>query len=480
MPKKLLISISLAFICSCSSNGSNEEPQQPSSSSVAETPSSSSLVQSSSSSVVQTIKCTEEYNPATHFCDTRDGYLYKIVKIGTQTWFAENLNYNLNGSMCYDNLPSNCNIYGRLYDWATAMALDQECNKIDCSSRVTSMQQGVCPEGWHIASQEDWVALESSAYEDHSFYALGGSCLETSCNDYAGVRGYYWSSEASSGWFMVPGKAYSFPSASWDSIFRKLIMKSVRCVQGERKSYRVNFDTNGGEPATIPYSALDSGLTYWGHKYPENPVKIGYTFGGWFDDSDMRYTTITPITKDVSLKAKWNELGKGEIGEVLNDSRDNQSYPTVILNGKRWMAKNLNFNASGSMCYGDSQPNCEIYGRLYTWDVANTACPSGWHLPTDEEWENLIEFAGGYIFAGRVLKSSDWDGSDDFNFSALPGGCRIVATFVSIGFDGLWWTSSEFRDSPIFYGVKSSRHSMVSNADEFAEYSLSVRCVDGE
>jgi len=100
-----------------------------------------------------------KYTLATQFCDFRDGKPYKFVAINAQTWMAENLNYDVPGvttDVCYSNEPANCDKYGRLYDWATAM-------DNSASSSANSGVRGVCPSGWHLPSDAEWTALATTA-----------------------------------------------------------------------------------------------------------------------------------------------------------------------------------------------------------------------------------------------------------------------------------------------------------------------------
>jgi uncharacterized protein (TIGR02145 family) len=150
---------------------------------------------------------------------------------------------------------------------------------------------------------------------------------------------------------------------------------------------------------------------------------------------------------------------------ALVDNRDGKTYKTVKIGNQVWMAENLNYQTDSSWCYNNSDSYCEKYGRLYGWDAAMKACPAGWHLPAREEWDSLIFAASGvknpfvitptyWDSAGGKLKAkSGWynntytlkngNGTDDYGFSALPGGARIGGYFYNVRSFGEWWTATE-------------------------------------
>jgi uncharacterized protein (TIGR02145 family) len=97
------------------------------------------------------------------FTDERDGKKYPYVEIGGKTWMAKNLDYaDVEGSACYNGLEKNCETYGRLYNWISAMELPP-CSfyvfGTVCGDLIKTEHQGVCPEGWHIPSDAEWTAL---------------------------------------------------------------------------------------------------------------------------------------------------------------------------------------------------------------------------------------------------------------------------------------------------------------------------------
>ena len=201
--------------------------------------------------------------------------------------------------------------------------------------------------------------------------------------------------------------------------------------------------------------------------------------------------------------------GNGKGNNIAN-------YKTKRIGDQVWMAENLNYNVTGSRCYGECgqvfvgmneneepimatlsnteiKANCEKYGRLYDWATAKDACPTDYHLPSREEWDELIKVAGGAM-AGRILKSTKmaavdvgkgkWPeggfGVDTYGFSALPGGERTgdFGHFNGVGGIGYWWTSTKSTGTNIYY------KQMAGNKDEVEEKDYtrgkdgySVRCI---
>ncbi len=211
------------------------------------------------------------------------GGSFKIVRIGTQTWMAENLNTNVPGSKCYGEggevvvdieidvdgnynyiteplspaeIQSNCTKYDRLYDWATAMALDASCNSVSCAGQIGNPHRGICPQGWHIPSGDDWSTLidyaggyseaggklkatsgwneNGNGTDEYGFSALPGGYGYSDGYFYdVGDFGIWWSSseyESGSNGAYYRGMRYNYENASWNSGVKGNLF-SVRCVQ---------------------------------------------------------------------------------------------------------------------------------------------------------------------------------------------------------------------------------------------------------
>jgi uncharacterized protein (TIGR02145 family) len=170
------------------------------------------------------------------FKDSRDGKTYKTVKVGSQTWFAENLNYAAKGSKCYGDKDANCAKYGRLYDWETASK--------------------ACPAGFHLPSDDEWTALVNyvggeekagtklkskagwdgnrNGTNDFGWSAVpGGYGYSDGGFDLAGYNGVWWSAtegNADNAWYRSMYVNYENVDRGYDV---KTFLNSVRCVMDE-------------------------------------------------------------------------------------------------------------------------------------------------------------------------------------------------------------------------------------------------------
>lgn len=190
---------------------------------------------------------------------------------------------------------------------------------------------------------------------------------------------------------------------------------------------------------------------------------------------------------------------------------DGNVYNTVTIGTQVWMVENLkttkyrdgtsipnvtdntdwsNLTTGANCDYNNTPSNADTYGKLYNWYAATDArniAPTGWHVPSDEEWSTLTTFLGGEIVAGGKLKESGtthWnspntDATNSSGFTALPGGARFGGSgaFNKIGGDGYWWTSSELSATNAVYRFMYYEYGSVTSIFTIKEQGFSVRCV---
>ncbi|MEO0337768.1 MAG: FISUMP domain-containing protein [Bacteroidota bacterium] len=185
-----------------------------------------------------------------------------------------------------------------------------------------------------------------------------------------------------------------------------------------------------------------------------------------------------------------------EIGS-FTDNRDGQVYETVSYSIQlskdstlrmTWMVENLNYKTEDAYCYDDYESNCAIMGRLYNWVAAMQACPEGWHLPDDEEWNQLAELFGGLKSAAKHLKSTSelWSeeggGTNKSLFNAMPYGHAIIGSgYFAFTLNATFWSAENISSEYATDWVLSSWDRLISYKGHKSTAGNSVRCVqDGD
>ena len=426
---------------------------------------SSSSSVNSSSSVAKSSSDAYKYD---YIEDSRDGKKYKVLKFGKRRWMVENLafDYQYPGVETRNaKEPDSVEFYGRTYLWSETMdssavfsTTGKNCGYGKPKCRPCGAR-GICPSGWHVPSLAEWFELFENDDEDK----LNLFAVYRKDYKYLWVSNEYDNYEA----YLIKPKG----GQKYELIFnRKSISTYVRCVE----------DDAAGNDAMCKMT------------WPKDDVNKGSVY----DD----------------------ETG------ILTDKRDGNEYRTTEIGDQIWMAQNLRYAYlqptyqldSSSFCHDHVASNCKTYGRYYLWSAAMDSagifskdgegcgykwkncspkqytrgvCPEGWHIPSAEEWNTLIEFVGGSLFGGRDLKSKGgWSGkrssTDKYGFSALPVRDYKTdpegrsASFASYGYQANFVSSTVHEDKKYSYKMTMFYTDDVVEVDRsLTSNAISVRCL---
>ncbi|HEU4529904.1 MAG TPA: FISUMP domain-containing protein [Steroidobacteraceae bacterium] len=169
--------------------------------------------------------------------------------------------------------------------------------------------------------------------------------------------------------------------------------------------------------------------------------------------------------------------------DALVDARDGRTYRTARIGAQHWLTQNAMFAGPGSWCFGDEQADCDINGRLYTWEGARQACPDGARLPSDEDWIAL-EVALGMTpedaskDRARGTQGARLRRGGDSGFDApISGYRRPDGSYVRRGERAAYWTSSETNAEDAWHRDVRSDVDTIYRSPVTKTYALSVRCV---
>ncbi|MBC8215271.1 MAG: hypothetical protein H8E64_02020, partial [Candidatus Marinimicrobia bacterium] len=189
---------------------------------------------------------------------------------------------------------------------------------------------------------------------------------------------------------------------------------------------------------------------------------------------------------------------------------DGNVYETVIIGEQEWTVTNLkvtkyrdgtaiptghsnsdwsNLTTGAYAVYDNNESNATTYGYLYNWyavDDTRNIAPEGWHVPTDDEWQTLVDYLGGSSIAGGKMKETGtehWNSpntgaTNESGFMALPGGFRSYnGGYTNMGYNCYFWSSTESSSTNAWYRILSYNNSDVYRSSYSKHYGFSVRVV---
>ena len=394
--------------------------------------------------------------------DKRDGHEYGLRLDGTTLYMANNLNYEVEDSWCYNDYEKNCERYGRLYTWNSAY-------KEYGFSCAPENVQGICPIGWKI--NDDIISWLNGGYRDREGYYV--DIL---------LHGRSWTTQGTS-YHWGKNKSCDYNEALVNDLY--YLCSGSNCP--------------GRTSETVEISKKQAVSVSCVYQWPVEVPK-GVELPKPVDPPEYKRPSDLPAYS-------------GSFGEIV-DERDGNIYKTVKIGTQNWMAENLRYAIDSSFCKGgnkaDSCKKNEHYGRMYKYSDANGfeeydnnelsavypiqgVCPNGWHIPNMEEWRTLFNYAldaTDGVFLAKPLMATEWKegeegGFDAFGFGVKESGSLYTYDYrYNYGTRMAYFMISDERKSKRWlvrlwspeYGYDGAFY---YNSDNY-DYYPHIRCIEGK
>lgn len=372
-------------------------------------------------------KLSEYYGSRNRFLCTEDGWVLN-VKPDYESWEAEE-----DGSIRWSE-TGDCYKYDEaLEQWVLATPREQTLGLGGCTEhRKGLVLKSYMDYSYYRCSDIGWQNVSKQDYDTY-----GHECAPDNEGEVAllGDENY--------------ATYYICRSDGWD------------------EALEIEYDTYGLDCASknvgdVKYGTVTGNVRYY------------CTANGWvnFDEWNWNVPTETRLRPDIKYG-------------TLVDPRDGQKYRTIVVGSLEWTAQNMNYApVEGSYCYDDNADYCKVAGRMYDWQIAvDSACPEGWHLPTQAEYKTLVDAMGGSSKVGPKLKTTSgwndgWSGSDSVGFAGIPAGYRYYSHSYGEGYRTGFWTSERKDILSYAYFLPLNNSSVINfSYDSIDDYAYYVRCV---
>ncbi len=453
---------------------------------------------------------------------TFDGYTYALVGIGTQCWFKENLrsdNYR-NGDAIPGNLSNsswqnttsgaqavfannqvNLAIYGRLYN-----------------GYATQDSRGLCPVGFHVPSDEEWMTLEmalgmtqsqvfqwgargtdqgthmkSSPSDTPSWNGLNSSGFSGLPAGSRSMNGGFFSAESGGNWWSYPptsyGPVYRALSSNNSTIFRSIELSqrgfSVRCLMDVESGLCFDPDSDGICAENEIGGCTDLTASNFNPEATEDDDSCDFPPSACGGQTSVTFDGYTYNLVDIGTQCWFKESLRSD------NYRNGDAIPGELSN-LSWQ----NASSGAQAVYNDDAAYLTNYGRLYNWFAIQDSrglCPTGFHVPSDGEWM-MLEMALGMTQSqvhtwgwrgtdqGTQIKSSSgdspsWNGSNSSGISSLPAGFRDESgIFFDFGNVNCVWSASPDGYNAISRFLNSG-YSTIYRDSFNPRLGFSVRCL---